>query len=133
VSALELGPLLGLDSFVACVLLSAFRLSGRGRYCLAAVFGLCDGSATLLSQMPNASLLALSILAICFLLLLVPGSPGALSRRLLITLPLALSIDNLLDAVPPSAALANGIGSAAWALLGLQVGSMVGVKRWFNN
>jgi len=131
VSALELGPLLGLDSFVACVALSPFRLSVRGRYCLAAAFGLCDGSATLLSQMPNASLLALSILAICFLLLLMPESQGASSRRLLITLPLVLSIDNLLDAAPPSTALASGISSAAWALLGLQVSSRAGVNRWF--
>jgi hypothetical protein len=87
----------------------------------------------MLSQMPEASLLALSILAICFLFLLMPGSQGVFSRRLLITLPLALSIDNLLDAAPPSAALASGISSAAWALLGLLVGSRARVSRWFTH
>jgi hypothetical protein len=143
-SVLNIGPFLSVDSFAACVALSALRLSSRGRYCLAAAFGVCDGSATLLSAMPNASLLTLPILAICSMLVLTSGSAGSCGgrfvfdmrlsfrRRWLIVPPLALSIDNLLGSAAPSAALACGVSSLAWALLGLQLGSVARVSRWFD-
>jgi hypothetical protein len=143
-SVLNLGPFLSMDSFLACLALSALRLSSRGRYCLAAAFGVCDGLATALSAMPNASLLTLPILTICSMLVLTSGSSGSYGgrltfnfnlsfrRRWLIVPPLALSIDNLLGSAPPSAALACGVSSMAWALLGLQLGSMARVSRWFD-
>jgi hypothetical protein len=134
-SILNIGPFISLDSLVACVALSALRLSARERYCLVAAFGVCDGLATYLSAMPSAGVLALPILAICLMLVLTSGSFDfrlSFRRRWLIALPLALSIDNLLGFAPPSAALACGVGSMAWALLGLQLGSKAHFNRWFT-
>jgi hypothetical protein len=144
-SILNIGPFISLDSLVACIALSALRLSARERYCLAAAFGVCDGLATYLSAMPEAGVLALPILAVCLMLVLTCGSHGACGgglsfdfrlsfrRRWLIVLPLALSIDNLLGSAPSSAAFTCGVGSMAWALLGLQLGSKARFSRWLTH
>jgi hypothetical protein len=123
-------PLLGLDSFIACVALSAYRSSWYERCCLAAMFGLCDGIGALLCATPGAGLQIAPSLAIYCLFALLLGRSAPINRRWLIALPIGLGIDNLLGSAPAASAFAAGLGSMAWALLGLQAGA--GVRLVFS-
>lgn len=113
----------GLDSALCCVALGAATLSWRVRFRLAFAFGLCDTAGSMLGSVldrpwPLPPGLALYLSFAVLLGLAVRRFP-----RLLWATPIVLSLDNLAIGGHLGDALADGMGSASLALLGLVVGA----------
>jgi hypothetical protein len=119
---------LGLDSFLACLVIGAYGVSRAQALGLAATFGACDAAASLLGsiwplQLP--ALVAVSVYLVCPLLLV----SACRSRRILLFgLPVLLSLDNLCSMTPAAMAPMLGAGSAAMALAGLLVADRVRMR-----
>jgi hypothetical protein len=116
---------LGIDSFVASLVIGAYGVSRRDAWRCAVAFGACDAAASLAGalwspQIPEAA--ALGVYLLCPLLLV----RASRSRPLLLYgLPLLLSLDNLYGGTPAAMAPALGASSAVMALLGLGLASFV--------
>jgi hypothetical protein len=116
---------LGLDSFLACLVIGAYGVSRAEAFGLAATFGACDAAASLVGsiwplQLPP--LVAVGLYLMCPLLLV----SAARSRRILLFgLPVLLSLDNLCSTTPAAMAPVLGAGSAAMALAGLRIANIV--------
>jgi hypothetical protein len=116
---------LGLDSFLACLVMGAFGVTRREAFGIAAAFGACDAMASLVGslwplQIPPAA--AVGAYLLCPILLI---SAARSKRTLLYGLPILLSLDNLCSATPAAMAPWLGAGSAVMALVGLRVAALV--------
>jgi putative Mn2+ efflux pump MntP len=120
--ALENTLALGIDGFAVCIALGARPLSWRERCWTSAAFGLCDAAATLLAPVIGLGALQMPNLPIYLVFIVLVGRAVRFNRLSLCVLPLVSSIDNL---VAPATAnsLVCGAGSAALALIGLQIGA----------
>ncbi len=115
---------LGLDSFLACLVIGARSVPWRDRVRLALAFGGWDAMATLAGSLwPHRSveLSAIVAWALWAFLLCRIARP---SRRFLYLLPALLSLDNLFAGSPASMAPAIAVSSASMALCGLCLGSV---------
>jgi hypothetical protein len=115
---------LGLDSFLACLVIDARSMPWRDRVGLALAFGGWDAMATLagsLSPHRSLELSAIMLWALWAFLLCGRARP---SRRFLHLLPVLLSLDNLFAGSPASMAPAIAVSSASMALCGLFLGSV---------
>lgn len=116
---MDLYTWLSVDSFIACLAIGASPLTRREIARLTAAFGICDACGTLLgSLIPHAipSPPEFAIYLVCALML---GIASRYDRRIVYTLPILLSIDNIFGGAPASLAPALGLSSAVMALAGL--------------
>lgn len=112
---------LGLDSFLACLLVGALGLSNHRALALAIAFGGCDAAASWIGALWPLHLpafLPAAALALCVPMLAVTVRG---KHVLLFGLPLLLSLDNLCTALPARMVLPAGAASGAMALLGLHL------------
>jgi putative Mn2+ efflux pump MntP len=150
-SLLTTSLLLGLDSLLVCLAVGALPEGNMRRHRLALSFALCDGLASLIgsvagverlrSFLPWSEGLGLAAVAaygiyVLYLAWRCQGltmSPCA-ARWLVFSLPICLSLDNLVAGIGPEAsgvpvglvALIFGVMSGGLALLGIGVGSALG-------
>jgi putative Mn2+ efflux pump MntP len=115
---------LGLDSFLAGLVVGPILLSWGGRTRLALGFGLCDGLASWAGAcMPHQLLRFPDVVAyVCCVPLLLASATR--SRAWLYALPLVLSIDNLAAGIPASQTPILALSSAAMAAVGLALGGL---------
>ena len=110
-------PLLGLDSFVAGLLIGPLLRSRQHRALLAGAFGICDGLGTWVGALlphslpdtPDVAFYALAALAVVI--------AARRSARWLAVVPALLALDNLMAGAPAASALALAVSSGlmAWA------------------
>lgn len=115
---------LGFDSFLAAFFIGPMIVSWRWRAGYAALFGVCDGVATLLgAAMPHR--LPEPPAAVLYLLCVMVIIMGARrSRAWLFATPVLLSLDNLATAGTAAAAPVLALGSAAMAAAGFALGAL---------
>ncbi len=116
--------LLGFDSLLAGLAVGPILSSWRGRALFVALFGLCDGIATLLGAavphlVPEPPAVALYLLGV---VLIIQGARR--SRAWLYAMPVLFSLDNLAAGSPAAAAPALALSSAAMAAVGLALGAL---------
>jgi len=114
---------LGLDSFLACLVIGWQELSWRERVRLAVAFGACDAAATLLGAFRPHPLPERPAFVLYLLFVLLLGRAARSSRTLIYALPALLSLDNLWGGRPASLTLALGLSSAVIAMCGLSLAS----------
>src|ERR1700690_3640682 len=91
---------LGLERFLACLVIGTCSARWRDRVGLALAFGGCDAMATLAGSLwphPSLELSAIMLWALCAFLVCRIALP---SRRFLYLLPALLSLDNLFAGSP---------------------------------
>ena len=116
--------LLGFDSFLAGLAIGPILSSWSARAWIVALFGLCDGLASLLGtaaphlvpELPAAALYLLGVV------LVILGAQR--SRAWLYAMPVLFSLDNLAAAGPASNAPGLAVSSAAMAAAGLALGAL---------
>jgi hypothetical protein len=117
-------PLLGLDSFVAGLVIGPMLKSWRGRWGLAALFGLCDGVGSFMGAMlPHAIPDAPDIL-IYGVAATVATFAAQRNTRWLASLPIILAIDNLTAGAPATEACVLAISSGLMALIGIALSEL---------
>jgi hypothetical protein len=115
---------LGFDSFLAGLAIGPILRSWRSRAWFVALFGVCDGEATLLGaaaphvvpELPAAALYGLAVVVV------IQGARR--SRAWLYAMPLLFSLDNLAAGAPAAEAPALALSSAAMAAAGLALGAL---------
>jgi hypothetical protein len=137
--------LLSLDSLVAALALSVFRIERKRQIHLAIAFGVCDGLASLIRSLiapqGNVGWLDSPILhravggylaLVCVVWVFAAARP--LTSSLLWTVPVVLSLDNLIgpgvEALSLGSVAAVAVGSAALSLLGFRLGSLAAEMAW---
>jgi len=124
--------MLGLDGFVVCVGLGSLENGRRLRYPLLALFGLCDGTATLIGALngPFSPFWTwCAAYGVCVLALAWRGWVIPAVQPLMLLLPILLALDNLTvavasDGLPIGAhAVVTGLVSGSMAFAGLSLGS----------
>ena len=118
---------LGFDSFLAGLAIGPIALSWRQRAWFVALFGVCDGGATLVGAavphlLPEPPIAALYLLGV---MLVIQGARR--SRAWLYAMPVLFSLDNLAAGGSVADAPALALSSAAMAAAGLALG---GLARW---
>src|SRR5580704_16700470 len=107
---------LGLDSFLACLVIGTRPLIWRERVRLAVAFGGWDAMATLVGSFWLHRALELPAIVLWALCTFVLSRIALPSRPLLYLLPVLLSLDNLFAGSPASMAPVTALSSASMAL-----------------
>lgn len=112
-------PLLGLDSFVAGLLIGPVLKPWRDRSALAVMFGMCDGGGTFAGALlphavPDFSDVVVYALVVAAVLLAARRSSWWLAAT-----PVVMALDNLAAGAPASAAPISAISSGLMALAGM--------------
>ena len=121
--------LFGFDSLIAGLMIGPALSSWRDRVLLVLLFGVCDGSATLLGAavphfVPEPPAVLIYLLAVALVIL------GARRGRVwLYAIPVLFSIDNLAAGSAASDAPGLALGSAAMAAAGLALGGLCAAQR----
>jgi hypothetical protein len=115
---------LGLDSFLACLVIGTRPVPWRDRVRLAIAFGVWDAMATLVGSLWLHHSVGLSVILTWALWAFLLCRMARRSRRFLYLLPALLSLDNLFAGSPASMAPAIAVSSASMALCGLFLGSV---------
>jgi|SRR5277367_4886597 len=115
---------LGLDSFLACLVIGARSAPSREPVRLAIAFGVWDAMATLVGSLWPHRSVELSVILTWALWAFLLCRMARPSRRFLYLLPALLSLDNLFAGSSASMAPAIAVSSASMALCGLFLGSI---------
>jgi hypothetical protein len=118
------GIALGLDSFLAGTIIGMRSLTGRERVYLAFAFGAWDGLGSLLGSLPPHRSLELLTVVTYISCAFLSFRVAPHSRWPLHSVPVLLSLDNLLAGTPSMPAPAVGLSSASLALIGLCLGEV---------
>jgi putative Mn2+ efflux pump MntP len=155
VSFLAIAVLLSLDSFVASSGLGACGIGHRQRNWLAAAFGVCDGSATLLGLTFGAAIgsrfelfadwvaplfvgcYAIVVLVMTRLGKSIAGAHRTRDLRMLYAIPVVMGLDNFAEAAAlgftvPAPACAAGVVvvSGLCSLCGFRAGALTGTRLY---
>jgi putative Mn2+ efflux pump MntP len=126
---------LGIDSFIACLAIGALPVTAWQAMRLAAAFGVCDATATLIGWLLPHAIPTFDDWVLYLICAALIGTAARNSRRFLYLVPVVLSLDNLVAGAPVSAAPGLAVSSAAMALAGLLLAGLwrrtaPGAWRW---
>jgi hypothetical protein len=110
---------LGLDSFIGGLLVGPVLTRWRDRLGLAALFGVCDGVASLVGGMLPHTFPDIPQALVYGLAVVLVGLAGRRSRSWLLASPLVLALDNLATGAPAAAVPAIAGSSGLLALVGM--------------
>lgn len=113
---------LGVDSFLACLVIGPVVARRRDRMALAAILGTADGCATFAASVGGMTLLLVAAAIALGALAIAVAVPD---NRRLCMLPVLLSIDNLMTPLSPGDVVAAGVTSFAMAGLGFVASTLV--------